>query len=197
MLRENLIGYARVSTRDQNPDFQIKALQDAGCHRVFTDFASGTRQERPEFTACLDYLRKGDILIVWKLDRLGRNASHLIGLVENLAAREILFRSLTEALDTSTPTGKATFTILCAIAQMERDVLIERTRAGIELARAQGRRAGPKEILSRSALQQIRRLKSDPTISLKQIAAQYKVNRSTIYRALKRSAGYQTGGDYE
>ena len=180
------VGYVRVSTQDQKPDLQIEALKKAGCTKFFTDYASGTRENRPNFIACLDYLRSQDTLVVWKLDRLGRNAKHLIELMEELNKRNINFKSLTEAFDTASPMGNAVFTFMCAIAQMERDILVERTKAGLEIARKQGRRPGPKNVLNGSQIDQIKTLIAEPTISLQDIADQYGVHRTTIYRALKQ-----------
>lgn len=180
------IGYARVSTVDQNLQLQEKALKESGCTRIFTDKATGTREERPNFKRCLEYLRKEDTLVVWKLDRLGRNAKHLISLMEELEKREIHFQSLTESFDTKTPMGKAVFTFMCAIAQMERDVIAERTKAGILVAKAKGHRPGPKYSLNDAAIEQIKILMVDPKIRVKDIADQYGVFRSTLYRSIKR-----------
>lgn len=179
------VGYARVSTIDQKPDLQINALEKSGCKRIFVDHASGTREDRPQFNECLKYLRSGDTLVAWKLDRLGRNSKHLIELMEILDQRQIGFVSLTESFDTSSPLGKAVFTFMCAIAQMERDILVERTKAGLAAARKKGKRPGPKNTLSLSQIDQIKTLIKNPDISLGDIADQYKVHRTTIYRALK------------
>lgn len=182
----HLIGYARVSTIDQNPQLQIAALEEAGCRRIFTDYASGTRETRPQLTECMKFLRSGDTLLVWRLDRLGRNTSHLINSIEKLNAQGIYFRSITESFDTASPLGKTIFTFLCAMAQMERDVLIERTKAGMAVARSRGRRPGPKHTLDQQAIEQIKVLVADPRLPLKDIARQYRVNRATLYRALQR-----------
>jgi DNA invertase Pin-like site-specific DNA recombinase len=176
---------------DQNPELQLKALQAAGCTKIFTDQASGMREERPQLRACMDYLREGDTLVVWKLDRLGRSTLHLIGMLKELHGRGVTFKSLTESFDASTPMGMAVFTFLSAIAQMERDVLIERTNAGLKVARANGKRPGPKKTLSKTQLQHIRILLNDPNTTLADISEQYGVHRTTIYRAFKNDTHLQ------
>ena len=136
-----IIGYARVSTVDQNPRLQLDALNEAGAKRVFTDHGvSGSTACRPQLDACLDHLREGDVLTVWKLDRLGRNTQHVLAVVDRLTSRRIGFRSLTEGLHTEGPMGKAMLTIMAAFAQLERDTMIERTRAGLAAAAANGRK---------------------------------------------------------
>ena len=138
-----IIGYARVSTTDQNPQLQLDALRNAGAARIFTDHGvSGSTACRPELDACLDHLREGDVLTVWKLDRLGRNTQHVLAVVDELTSRGIGFRSLTEGLHTDGPMGKAMLTIMAAFAQLERDTMIERTRAGLAAAAANGRKGG-------------------------------------------------------
>jgi DNA invertase Pin-like site-specific DNA recombinase len=136
-----VIGYARVSTTDQNPQLQLDALQEAGATRIYTDHGvSGSAACRPHLDACLDHLREGDVLTVWKLDRLGRNTQHVLAVVDELTKRRIGFRSLTEGLHTDGPMGKAMLTIMAAFAQLERDTMIERTRAGLAAAAANGRK---------------------------------------------------------
>lgn len=184
----SIIGYARVSTMDQNPELQRQALEAAGCKRIFTDHSSGMREDRPQLRACLEYLREGDTLVVWKLDRLGRSTLHLIGMLKELQGRGVIFKSLTESFDASTPMGMAVFTFLSAIAQMERDVLIERTNAGLKVARANGKQPGPKKTLTKTQVQHIRILMNDPNTTLADISEQYGVHRTTIYRALKNDA---------
>ena len=132
-----IIGYARVSTTDQNPQLQLDALREAGAVRVFNDHGvSGSTAARPGLDTCLDHLRKGDVLTVWKLDRLGRNTQHVLAVVDELTSRGIGFRSITEGLHTDGPMGKAMLTIMAAFAQLERDTMIERTRAGLAAAAA-------------------------------------------------------------
>jgi DNA invertase Pin-like site-specific DNA recombinase len=142
------IGCARVSTLDQHPGTQIEALTAAGCEELFTDHGvSGTRASRPELDRCLAYVREGDQLVVWKLDRLGRSVSHLVHVVEELRRRGVQFTTLTEQLGTATPAGRLMFHILAALAEMERELIRERTLAGIERARAEGRMWGRQTVM--------------------------------------------------
>src|SRR6266545_5471384 len=136
------VGYARVSTLEQNLDLQKDALTKAGCERIFTDRISGAKSERPGLTDALEFVREGDVLVVWKLDRLGRSLQQLIETVTGLAARGIEFRSLTEQIDTTTPGGKLIFHIFGSLAEFERDLIRERTKAGLTAARARGRIGG-------------------------------------------------------
>lgn len=137
-------GYARVSTSDQDAGLQFDALRRAGVEdgRIVTDHASGTREDRPELTRLLDDLEEGDVLTVWKLDRLGRSVSHLVSVVDELGRRGVEFRSLTEALDTTTPGGRLLFHVMAAVAQFERELVVERTRAALAVAKAQNRQLG-------------------------------------------------------
>lgn len=143
-----LIGYARVSTEDQNLDLQRDALARAGCGRTFEDRRSGAKADRPGLLAALDYARPGDGLVVWRLDRLGRSLSDLIALVRRMEAAGVQLRSLTEGIDTSTPNGRLTFHLFAALAEFERALVRERTRAGLDAARARGRKGGRKHRLS-------------------------------------------------
>ena len=181
-----LIGYARVSTTDQNLDLQRDALAKAGCERVFEEHASGARDDRPELAAALSHLREGDCLVVWKLDRLGRTLRSLIDFVENLRSRGVNFRTLDgqTQIDTTTSHGKFFFTLLAALAEMERDLIRERTRAGLAAARARGRKGGRKAKLSGLQIAHARKLLEDPRVTIKEVAASLHVNRATIYRAL-------------
>src|ERR1700736_1552969 len=144
----HLLGYARVSTTDQNPDLQLDALRSASCFRIFVDPASGALDERQELTKALDQLRPGDTLVVWKLDRLGRSLRHLIDTVAELQRRGVGFRSLQESIDTTTPGGKLIFHIFGALAEFERDLIRERTVAGLAAARARGRTGGRPPIMT-------------------------------------------------
>jgi DNA invertase Pin-like site-specific DNA recombinase len=177
-----LIGYARVSTSDQRLDLQQDALRGAGCGRVFTDTASGAKTARPGLTAALEACRAGDIVVVWKLDRLGRSLAHLVETVQILAAREIGFRSLQEQLDTTTSGGKLIFHLFAALAEFERDLIRERTKAGLAAARARGRKGGrPKggdEKKRKAALA----LKRDPQYSIKEICEIVGISRNTYYK---------------
>ena len=141
------IGYARVSTSDQTFALQEDALRKAGCERIFYDKASGAKTARPGLDQAIQYLRKGDVLVVWKLDRLGRSLRHLIDVVAELSSREIGFQSLTEALDTTTPGGRLIFHIMGALAQFERDIIRERTQAGLAAGRARGRLGGRPKLM--------------------------------------------------
>lgn len=183
-----IIGYARVSTTDQNPQFQLDALNAAGAVRVFTDHGvSGSTAQRPQLDACLDQLREGDVLTVWKLDRLGRNTRHVLEVVDQLTARGIGFRSLTEGLHTDGPMGKAMLTIMAAFAQLERDTMIERTRAGLAAAAANGRKGGrPRKVDDADAVK-ARRLR-EKGISATDIARMLGVSRATVYRHLAEDA---------
>jgi len=144
----HLLGYARVSTTDQQPQLQVDALEHAGCYRVFTETASGARTDRPVLEQLLDQLRPGDTLVVWKLDRLGRSLRHLVDTVTGLADRGIGFRSLQEAIDTTTPGGKLVFHVFAALADFERDLIRERTAAGLAAARARGRHGGRPSVMT-------------------------------------------------
>ncbi len=137
-----LIGYVRVSTNDQNTSLQRNALQCAGCEQIFEDKISGKTADRPGLNKLLKIMTSGDTLVVWKLDRLGRSMRHLVELVEELRRRQINFKSLTDSIDTSTPMGRFFFHVMGALAEMERELIVERTRAGLAVARAQGRIGG-------------------------------------------------------
>src|ERR671916_533654 len=142
------IGYARVSTGEQTLDLQLDALKTAGCGKVYTETASGAKAERPGLDEVLGYLRQGDTLVVWRLDRLGRSLQHLIEVVAALAERGIGFKSLTEQIDTTTPGGKLVFHVFGALAEFERDLIRERTHAGLAAARARGRTGGRPKVLA-------------------------------------------------
>jgi DNA invertase Pin-like site-specific DNA recombinase len=177
-----LIGYARVSTQDQDLALQLDALQAAGCEKMFTEKASGAQRDRPQLKAALEYMRAGDTLVVWKLDRLARSLRQLIETVEELHARQIGFRSLTESIDTTTSGGKLIFHIFGALAEFERAVIRERTQAGLAAARARGRLGGRPAALSADDLQAAKALLRDPEITVTQVAARLGVAPSTLYR---------------
>jgi DNA invertase Pin-like site-specific DNA recombinase len=143
------IGYARVSTRDQNLEMQLDALNKAGCQRIFTDKVSGAQVERPGLKEALSHLREADTLVVWKLDRLGRSVKGLVDLVNELETREVHFQSITDGVDTKTPAGRFFFHVMASLAQMERELILERTRAGLEAARCAGRVGGRKRQMTR------------------------------------------------
>jgi DNA invertase Pin-like site-specific DNA recombinase len=177
-------GYARVSTDDQNPALQLAALQKAGCTSVFTDEGlSGATTKRPALTRCLTTLRPGDTLIVWKLDRLGRSLRDLITLLDELRAQGIKFRSLTEHIDTETATGRAMWQMIGVLAELERSLITERTRAGVTAARQRGVPFGPKPKLTAQQITHARALRAQgEPVSV--IATLFKVHRATIYRIL-------------
>lgn len=179
-----LVGYARVSTQDQKPALQLDALNAEGCERVFEEKASGAQRDRPELKAALDYMREGDTLVVWKLDRLARSMKQLIETVENLDARGVGFRSITEAIDTTTPGGKLVFHIFGALAEFERSIIRERTKAGLKAARDRGRLGGRPPALSDEDLSAARAMLIDPEITVEGVAKRLGVSPSTLYRHL-------------
>lgn len=178
-----LVGYSRVSTDEQNLALQLDALEEAGCERVYRDIGSGSLKHRPELDACLDYLRAGDTLVVWRLDRLGRGLKHLIEAIEQLHQREIGFRSLTEEIDTTTSAGMLQFHIFGALAEFERQIIRERTRAGLAAARARGRLGGRPPSLTPAKLDAAR-LMREKKHTMPQIAKALGVSRATLYRHL-------------
>ena len=179
-----LVGYARVSTADQSADLQVDALTAAGATRVFVETASGKTDSRPELTRVLDYLREGDVLVVWRLDRLGRSLRHLIDQVNALEARGIGFRSLTEAIDTTTAGGRLVFHVFGALGEFERELIVERTRAGLAAARARGRRGGRPRVMTPERVTTARRLRDEDGLTLDQIAVTIGVSRASVVRAL-------------
>ena len=180
-----LIGYARVSTQDQNTGMQIDALQAAGCEKVFTDKASGASADRPELESALSYLREGDVLAVWRLDRLGRSLKHLVEVVADLETKGIGFRSLNESIDTTTAQGKLILHIFAALAEFERDLIRERTKSGLAAARARGRKGGRKPSLSPKKIQVARQMYAQGDSTVAEIAKVLGVSRATIYRHLQ------------
>ena len=182
-----LIGYARVSTEDQKLDLQRDALAQLGCHRVFEDRASGARADRPGLAAALSHLRRGDTLVVWRLDRLGRTTHELVNLLEQFEREGIRLRSLQDGIDPASVMGKAMLQIGAVFAEMERNLLRERTKAGLAAARARGRLGGRKPRLSADGLDTARRLMADPLLTMQEIASRLGVGRTTLYRALGRA----------
>jgi DNA invertase Pin-like site-specific DNA recombinase len=179
-----LIGYARVSTPDQDPALQRDALAAAGCVKLFEDRASGARADRPGLTQTLAFLREGDVLVVWKLDRLGRSLAHLIETVAALSARGVGFRSLTEAIDTTTPGGRLVFHLFGALGEFERDLIRERTRAGLSAAAARGRKGGRRPVVTEDKLRRARLL-IDQGLTVREAAARVRVGKTALYEALK------------
>lgn len=186
--RVALIGYARVSTAEQNLALQRDALRSAGCEMLFEDQASGARAERHGLAEALAYLRRGDALVVWKLDRLGRSMAHLIDTLRGLEARGVGFRSLTEGVDTTTPGGTLVFHIFGALAQFERDLIRERTNAGLKAAEARGRKGGRKPVVTPDKLARARR-HIESGLTVRETAARVKVGKTALYQALGGSAG--------
>jgi DNA invertase Pin-like site-specific DNA recombinase len=182
------VGYARVSTEDQNVDLQTDALNVVGCVRVFTDVASGAVAERPELAAALDYVRAGDTLVVWRLDRLGRSLRHLVETVLMLQERGVGFRSISESIDTTTATGRLVFHVFCALAEFEKDLLRERTQAGLAAARARGRVGGRKPVLTPQKAALVRRLYGEREHTVAEIAKVIGVSRATVYRCVAERA---------
>jgi DNA invertase Pin-like site-specific DNA recombinase len=179
-----LIGYARVSTPDQSLDLQRDALLAAGCDpkHLYTDVASGAKADRPGLEAALGYLREGDTLVVWKLDRLGRSLTHLVETVHRLEVRGVGFKSLQEHIDTTTPGGKLIFHVFAALAEFERDLIGERTKAGLKAARARGRTGGRKRALTDKQIALARSMKVDPGNSIADICATLGISKRTLYR---------------
>jgi DNA invertase Pin-like site-specific DNA recombinase len=184
-----LVGYARVSTQDQNPALQLDALKAVGCEKLFVEKASGAQRDRPELLAALDYLRAGDSLVVWKLDRLARSLKQLIETVELLESRSIGLRSLTEAIDTTTAGGKLVFHVFGALAEFERSIIRERTKAGLEAARARGKKGGRPPALAAKDLAAAKAMLSDPEITMEEVAKRLKVAPSTLYRHMPGGRG--------
>ena len=184
-----LVGYARVSTQDQNPALQLDALTAAGCEKLFTEKASGAQRDRPELEAAVAYMRSGDSLVVWKLDRLARSMKQLIETVEGLEARGIGFRSLTEAIDTTTPGGKLVFHIFGALAEFERSIIRERTRAGLDAAAARGRKGGRPSKLTEDDLKAAKALLADTSITVEDVAKRLGVSPATLYRHMPGGRG--------
>lgn len=181
-----IVGYARVSTSDQNLALQLEALKGAGCERTFTDQASGAVRNRPGLTQALEQLREGDVLCVWKLDRLGRSIRQLIELVEDLAARGVGFQSVTDGIDTNTTAGRFLLHVLAAMSEMERSLIRERTRAGLDAARSRGAKLGRKPAMTQRVKLRAKRLLS-AGMSPKEVAASVGVSVPTLYRHLPAS----------
>lgn len=181
-----LIGYARVSTHDQHLELQIEALNKAGCSKIFDDKISGSRAERPGLTKALEHLREGDSLVVWKLDRLGRSVKHLVDLVTELHKRNVHFHSLTDAINTGTPSGRFFFHVMASLAEMERELTVERTRAGLEVARKLGRVGGRKRQMTDSKIESAKKLLSNG-VPPRDVAHNLGVSVPTLYRWIPAS----------
>lgn len=191
-----IIGYARVSTRDQKLNLQVDALKKAGCKKMYKEIASGAKADRPKLSEMMNNFREGDTLIVWKLDRLGRSLKHLVELVAELSEKGVGFKSIQDPfIDTTTPQGKLIFNIFASLAEFERDIISERTKAGLEAARARGRVGGRPKGLSKEAEKTALAAESlykDGQLSIKEITDRLNISRSTLYSYL-RQRGVKVG----
>lgn len=177
------IGYARVSTSDQRLDLQREALRKAGCEKIYEDTGSGRLTDRPGLLQALDQLRSGDTFVVWKLDRLGRSVKQLVDLISGFERDGVNFMSITDAIDTSTPAGRFFFHVMASLAQMERELIVERTRAGLEAARSRGTKVGRKPSMTETKLASAKQLIASG-MSPRQVAADLGVSVATLYRWL-------------
>ena len=177
------IGYARVSTQDQKLNLQTDALEKAGCEKIFSDTASGAKDNRVGLIEAIEFCREGDSLVVWKLDRLGRSLKHLIETINLLHKKKVGFVSLQESIDTTTPGGKLIFHVFGALAEFEREIIRDRTRAGLTSARKRGRLGGRPKSLTTRQIVMAKKLLADPNNNVQEICDQFKVSRSTLYRA--------------
>jgi len=187
-----LIGYARVSTADQTLDLQRDALDNAGCVKIYTDTASGAKAERKGLQEALDYVREGDVLVVWRLDRLGRSLKDLIETISRLEIRKIGFKSLTENIDTTTSGGKLIFHIFGALAEFERNLIRERTSAGLQAARVRGIKGGRPKSLTDKKVEMARKLYADKSNSIEEICKTLGISRMTLWRYVKSPGDYET-----
>ena len=176
-----LIGYARVSTQDQNLDLQHEALKQAGCEKLYEDKISGLRADKPGLEQALEQLREGDTFVVWKLDRLGRSVKNLIEFTNQLEKNKIHFKSLTDHIDTSSPTGRFFFHIMASLAQMEKELIVERTRTGLRAAKQRGRIGGRKRRMTDSKIESAKKLLADG-IPPKEVAGNLGISIPTLYR---------------
>lgn len=179
------IGYARISTQDQNMNLQMDALKQAGCEKIFYDRISGVKTERKGLNDALNFAREGDVLVVWKLDRLGRSLKHLIEVINNLNENGIGFASVQESIDTTTPGGKLVFHIFGAMSEFERELIRERTQAGLAAARARGRLGGRPNKMNKKDIAMARTLLADKSISVKEICKRFNVSKSTLYKNVR------------
>ena len=186
---DHLVGYARVSTSDQKLHLQLDALREAGCDRLFTDHVSGAKAERPGLLKALDYVRSGDTLVVWRLDRFGRSLGDLVQKVEALEEQGVGFRSLQESIDTTSPTGKLVFHLFGALAEFERDLVQERTLAGLASARARGRKGGRPRSMDEQKVKLASRLmkanhNGSAELSIAEVCRAVGVSSATLYRSV-------------
>jgi len=191
------IGYARVSTKDQSLDLQEDALKKAGCKRIYSEQVSGKKTDRPKLSELIGQIREGDVVVVWKLDRLGRSLRDLVNLVSKFQDLGVGFQSLKDNIDTTTPTGKLTFHLFAALAEFERDIISERTKAGLSAARARGRKGGRPKGLSKKAQDKARLAESlykERERSITEICNHLEISKPTLYRYL-RGRGVVIGSD--
>lgn len=179
------IGYARVSTAEQDLDPQLDVLRERGCDPIYSERASGKKDDRPELAQAMKALRADDTLVVCRLDRLGRSLPHLVATVNELAERGVGFESVTEAIDTSTAAGKLVFNVFASLADFERNLISERTRAGLAAGRARGRKGGRPPALSPKQVREARLLLTDPEATVTSVAERFRVSRSTLYNAMR------------
>ncbi len=184
------IGYARVSTADQNLDMQMDALKKAGCEEIYTDVISGSKSDRPGLNKALAYIRDGDSLVVWRLDRLGRSIKHLIETVNGLEKKGIAFNSLQENIDTSTSSGKLTFHLFSALAEFERDIIIERTEAGLKLARERGKFGGRPRVLDDKEAKCMIEMYDARNTTVADICKIFGISRPTLYKYVRDREKY-------
>lgn len=180
------IGYARVSTQDQNLALQIDALQQQGCETIYQEKMTGTKTSRPELENCLKSLRKGDTLIVWKLDRLGRSLKDLLTIVNQLQERGVAFRSIKDNIETTSSTGRLIFHLFAALAEFEADIIRERTHAGLAASRARGRKGGRNEKLTVKDVAKAKAMLLDPDMTKTEVAAHFGITRKTLDRYLHK-----------
>lgn len=181
-----LVGYARVSTQDQSLNSQLDALNAVGCEQIFEEKITGKQKDRPELNVCLRTLREGDVLVVWKLDRLARSLKDLVEIISDLDERKIGFKSLTESIDTTSAGGKLIFHIFGALAEFEHNLIRERTLAGLAAARARGRKGGRKPALSAQDVKKAAAMLKDPLITKTEVAEHFSVSRLTLNKSLER-----------
>jgi DNA invertase Pin-like site-specific DNA recombinase len=184
-----LIGYARVSTLEQDIALQVDALKKTGCDNIFDDTASGATTERPGLKEALSYVRKGDMLVVWRLDRLGRSLRHLIDVIADLEKKSIGFRSLQESIDTTTSGGRLIFQIFGALAEFERNLIRERTQAGLKAARARGRLGGRPKTLDTNKTGLVYQLYDERKHTIKEICKMVGISKPTLYAYLQQRSG--------
>ncbi len=182
------VGYARVSTQDQNLDLQRVALEKAGCEKIYEDKMGGAREGRPGLKLAMEVLRKGDTLVVWKLDRLGRSVKGLVDIIGVLAKRGVQFKSLTDSIDTATPSGRFFFHVMASLAQMEKELIVERTKAGLAAARLRGCVVGRKRLMTDSKIKSAKRLLADG-VPPREVAQNLGVSIPTLYRWVPASQG--------